>query len=280
MNTARKNKSSVHLPARTRPPSHRGVFITGTDTGVGKTLVTAALTVCLKQRGFSVGVMKPVETGLRDEGAAASDAARLRAAAGLDEAVEAISPCRFPEPLAPADAARRAGQTIMLAHIARAYRALASRYQIVLVEGVGGVRVPLTPQADVSELIRRLGLPSVVVGRTRLGAINHALLTLDALAQRDLPVLGLLLNRSSAEPATATERLQEASALSLLKAWGKIPVIGPLAFHAHVQRAWAEGLATVANSKEIGALADLIIGRAPRTRERFRLRRGPGRLHR
>ena len=248
----------------------RGVFITGTDTNVGKTLVTAALAVCLRQRGLSVGVMKPVETGSRDEGAAGSDAARLYAAAGSEESVEEISPYRFADPLAPAAAARRAGRTISLPHIVRSYRALAARYGVVLVEGVGGVMVPLTARADVRDLIGQLGLPVIVVGRANLGAVNHALLTIEALRQRRIPLLALLLNRSTAHALTEMESLQETSTVSLVRARGGVPVIGPLAHQSRLKQSWEEGVAEIAGSKEIGALADLVMGTARRRRGQSR----------
>jgi dethiobiotin synthetase len=125
-----------------------GVFITGTDTGVGKTLVTTALVLCLKQRGLSVGVMKPIETGCGSGGAAGSDAARLHAAAGMTDPVEVVSPYRFPDPLAPLDAARRAGTTIQERKILAAFRTLAARHMLMLVEGAGGVLVPISKRAD------------------------------------------------------------------------------------------------------------------------------------
>jgi dethiobiotin synthetase len=277
MNAERKRRI-LTSPSRLTPHASRhGVFITGTDTGVGKTLVTAALAVCLKQRGVTVGVMKPIETGSRDEGAAGSDAARLYAAAGMAETVEEISPYRFADPLAPAAAARRAGQTISLPHIVRSYRALAGRYDIVLVEGVGGAMVPLTAREDVRDLIRQIGLPVIVVGRAGLGAVNHARLTLEALRQRHIPVHALLLNRAGARSMTAPEELQEISTVSLLKSWGQVPVIGPLPHEAKVNGSWEEGLAAIANGPAIGALTDLIIERAKRTRVSPRPRPAHGR---
>ena len=186
--------------------------------------------------------------------------------AGVAETVEEISPYRFADPLAPADAARRAGRTISLSRIVRAYRALTGRYHIVLVEGVGGALVPLTAREDVRDLIRQLGLPAIVVGRAGLGAVNHARLTIEALGRRRIPVRALLLNRPGPRAMTETEELQEASTLSLLRSWGKMPVVGPLPHEARVNGSWEEGLAELANSREIGTLADLIIGTARRTR--------------
>lgn len=250
--------------------SRRGVFITGTDTGVGKTLVTAALAVCLKQRGLSVGVMKPIETGCRGEGASGSDAARLYAAAGVTEPVEEISPYRFADPLAPLAAARRAGQTIILSRIVRAYKALASRYPFLLVEGAGGALVPITPTTDTRDVIVQLNLPVVVVVRTILGAVNHTLLTLEALRHRRISVLGVFLNRFGAHPPTSDELLQETSTIDLLRERSGTPVIGPLPHHPRLNGSWEEGLEAIAGSPAIRELADLVAGSTKRTRGRSR----------
>ncbi len=250
-------------------PSFRGCFITGTDTGVGKTLVTAALAACLTRRGLSVGVMKPIETGCRTDGTSGSDAARLYAAADVTEPVEAISPYRFADPLAPLDAARRAGRTIELSRIVRAYRALASRYALLLVEGAGGVMVPITPTTDTRDVIVKLGLPAVVVVRAMLGAVNHTLLTLDALRHRKILVLGVFLNRSDSPPRS-DDVLQETSTIGLLKARCGVPVIGPLPHRPELAGSWEQELAEIAESPAISELADLVSGTTRRTSGRSR----------
>lgn len=242
-----------------------GVFITGTDTGVGKTLVAAALARCLKQRGFTVGVMKPIETGWDAAGAGMSDAARLAAAAGLTEPVEAVSPYRFPDPLAPLAAARRAGEVIRLDRIVAAYRALARRHAMMLVEGAGGVRVPISTRADIRDLIERLGLPAVVVGRTAIGGVNHMLLTIEALARRRIPVAAIVLNQTGPEEPETMDGMQRSSTVALLRERSGVSVIGPLPFEPRLIRSWEEGLAAVAESLPISALADLVSAGRRRT---------------
>ncbi len=269
MNAERKRNGPARPSRVTRHASRHGVFITGTDTGVGKTLVTAALASCLTQRGLSVGVMKPIETGCRTDGASGSDAARLYAAAGITEPVEAISPYRFADPLAPLDAARRAGRTIELRRIVRAYRALAARYAFLLVEGAGGVMVPITPTADTRDVIVQLGLPAVVVVRAVLGAVNHTLLTLDALRHRKIPVLGVFLNRFGSPPQP-DDTLQETSTIGLLKERCGVPVIGPLPHRSEIAGSWEQGLAEIAESPAIRELADLVSGTTRRTSGRSR----------
>lgn len=252
------NKSSSCLLA--------GCFITGTDTGVGKTLVTAALAVCLKQRGIGVGVMKPVETGYGADGAAGSDAARLHAAVGMTDSVEAMSPYRFPDPLAPFDAARRAGTTIRVERIVAAFHALAKRYPFLLVEGAGGVRVPISERADMRDLIRQFGLPVVVVGHTALGSINHVLLTVESLARNRTAIAGIILNRARKSLSTTVDGMQELSTVALLKERSGVPVVGPLPHEPLLQQSWEQGLAAMARSAMINELADCVLGTARQTR--------------
>ena len=133
---------------------NHGIFITGTDTGVGKTLVTAALALHLKKRGLAVGVMKPLETGVLSARTAQSDAARLRSIIESEETLGAICPYSFELPVAPLAAAQAEGQTINPETIKKVYRLLSGRYDCMVVEGIGGVRVPITPKISVTELIK------------------------------------------------------------------------------------------------------------------------------
>ena len=131
-------------PNNSYDSSPRGIFITATDTGVGKTLVTSALVVCLTQRGIDVGVMKPIETGVSRSTKAQSDGARLRRAAGSHDPMAEVCPYVFRLPVAPLSAARAEGTTVRVATIMRAFRALRQKHDLVAVEGVGGVHVPIT----------------------------------------------------------------------------------------------------------------------------------------
>jgi len=244
---------------------------------VGKTLVTTALAVCLIQRGLSVGVMKPVETGYGDDGAAGSDAARLYAAAGMTDPVETVSPYRFPDPLAPIEAARRAGTTIRLPKMVAAFRTLAARHELMLVEGAGGVLVPISKQADMRDLIERIGLPVLVVGRTAIGGINHVLLTVEALARRRIAVAGIILNRTKDAASASVDGMQEASTLALLRERSGAPVVGPVPYEPLLGQSWERGLAAVAGSAAISELADMLTGTVIRTRALRPSRPGPAR---
>ncbi len=236
----------------------RGIFITGTDTGVGKTLVTSALVRCLSQRGVDVGVMKPIETGVSRSAKAQSDGARLRRAARSHDPVAEVCPYVFRLPVAPLSAARAEGTTVRVATIMRAFRALRQKHMLVVVEGVGGVHVPITSSLNISDLIYRMKLPAIVVGKSGLGGINHALLTLHALRRRKIPILALVLNQRR-PVRTKTARGQERSTVSLLRRLAKVPVVGSLLYSPSVNQNWNEGLVRLAGTAPITKLARLVL---------------------
>jgi len=174
----------------------RGIFITATDTGAGKTFVAAALARALADRGVNVGVMKPAASGcLRRGGRLVSqDSLLLREAARARDAMELVTPAAFAPPLAPSAAARLSGRSFPLGAVMAAWRSLAGRHEVMLVEGVGGLLVPLAPRLCVADLAARMRLPLLVVVANRLGAINHALLTLSEARRRRLTVRRVVLN--------------------------------------------------------------------------------------
>lgn len=214
----------------------RGIFITGTDTGVGKTVVACALAAWGRHHGLDVGVMKPVATGGRftANGSAgrwvAEDARLLTAAAGVDDPWSLVNPVCFKEPLAPWTAARRARTAIRLETALAAFRSLRMRHPFLIVEGVGGLLVPLGPRATVADLARRLGLPLVVVARPGLGTLNHTLLTLECARRFHLPVRGVILNHAHPPPRDPMARLAEETNPGILKRMARVPLIGALPF--------------------------------------------------
>ncbi len=260
-----KQGSDFHQKSIMRRPkqlatdsSSRGVFITATDTGVGKTLVAAALVVWLKQRGIDVGVMKPIETGVSRSGKARSDGARLRRAAGSCDPMAEVSPYVFRLPVAPVSAARAEGTTVRMAPIIRAFHTLRQKHTFMAVEGVGGVYAPLTSSLNVVDLIYQLKLPAIVVGHSGLGGINHALLTLQALRQRKIPIVALVLNQRR-PVLTKSDRLQEQSTITLLRRLAKVPVVGPIAHSQNINQNWDEGLVHLAETPAITKLAKLVL---------------------
>ncbi len=182
-----------------------GIFITGTDTSVGKTLVAASLAAYLRDRGYRVGVMKPVETGCPERNGLLipQDAVRLREASGCAEPIEKICPYRFAEPLAPSIAAERAGQKIDVDLLLTTCGEISADYDITLVEGAGGLMVPLLPSYTYADFARVLKLPVLVVAANKLGVLNHLLLTLEHASCKGLSVLGYVLNRLSSETSPA-----------------------------------------------------------------------------
>ena len=173
-----------------QPSSRRGVFVTGTDTGVGKTWTVIGLLTALRRRGQRVRGMKPVATGCRptEQGLRSDDALMIQAHAGEDLPYEWVNPYAFEPPIAPAFAARQAGVRISITRIRAVERRLARAAELTVVEGIGGWRVPLGPRSCVSDLAARLGYPVVLVVGLRLGCINHALLSAEAI-KRDGAVL-------------------------------------------------------------------------------------------
>ena len=173
-----------------------GIFITGTDTGVGKTVAAAGLALVLKARGIKVGVMKPVATGCHgpDDRLVSQDAVFLFEAAE-NEYPSLTSPSRFRNPLAPNVASMLEKKEVNLEKIHHAFRELQRHYDFVIVEGIGGLFVPLTKDYFVANMIREFHLPLVIVARGGLGTINHTLLTVDAAVIRGFDIRGIIFNR-------------------------------------------------------------------------------------
>lgn len=180
----------------------RGVFVTGTDTEVGKTVIAAGLAAALRARGDGVGVMKPIASG----GAPSPDALLLRQAAGTDDPLELINPVCLAEPLSPNVAAEIDGVQIDLDAIRNAHDELKRRHAVLIVEGVGGWLVPVKPGVMMADLAADFGWPVLVVARPGLGTINHTLLTLEAIRRTGLPVLGVVINRFDDAAAGTAER--------------------------------------------------------------------------
>jgi len=173
----------------------RGVFVVGTDTGVGKTVIAAGLALVARERRIRVGVMKPVATGcfVREGELLSHDTLFLLEASGSKKH-ELANPIRFRNPLAPLAAAREEDRVVDTSRILRAYEELHESFEFVIVEGIGGLMVPFTESYFVSDLIREFDLPVVIVARTKLGTINHTLLTIEAAKSRGLTVKGIIFN--------------------------------------------------------------------------------------
>jgi dethiobiotin synthetase len=236
----------------------RGVFITATDTGVGKTLVAAALVTYLTQQGINVGVMKPIETGISRATKARSDGVRLRRAAGTQDSLAEVCPYVFRLPVTPLSASRAEKTTVQITKIMRAFHALCQKHDLMLVEGVGGVYAPITSSLSQLDIIYQMKLAAIVVGQSGLGGINHALLTLEALRRRKIPIVALVLNQCR-PVRTKIAHVQEQSTMSLLRLLARVPVIGPLPYNPSVKRNWDNSLVRLARTAPITKLATLVL---------------------
>jgi dethiobiotin synthetase len=180
----------------------RGLFVTGTDTGVGKSIVAAAICAALAEGGERVAAFKPVVTGLAEpESDFPPDHELLAGAAGGGQSPADVAPYRYDPPLSPHYAAELAGETIEPARLVRTARALGADADALIAEGVGGLLVPITPGYLIRDLARDLGMPVVVAARSGLGTINHTLLTVEAARAVGLTVAGVVMTPWPAEPA-------------------------------------------------------------------------------
>ncbi len=186
----------------------QGIFVTGTDTGIGKTVISGALAMLLREQGKRVGVFKPVATGCRRDvrlGLICEDAEFLAHCADTDATLEEINPVRYAGELAPMVAADHTKRPIDWDAIDRSWAMLSAQNDVVVVEGAGGLLVPIDRKTTMADLIERWKLPVIVVARAGLGTINHTLLTLEAFRQRKLKVAGVVINGYRPGSATLAE---------------------------------------------------------------------------
>ncbi len=203
-----------------------GLFVTGTDTGVGKTVVGCALVEALHRRRLDVGVMKPVETGVGPQGPL--DAISLAESAQTTDDLELVCPQRFALPAAPIAAAEAEGRKVDLDAIRAAFDRLAPRHERMVVEGAGGLLVPIRADYTMADLARDLALPLLVVTRATLGTINHTQLTLEVARHRGLAVAGVVISHGPRPISTTDARNLEAlrAALGDLLV-GEVPTLDP-----------------------------------------------------
>jgi dethiobiotin synthetase len=200
-----------------------GIFITGTDTGVGKSVVTAVLARFMRTKGLKVGVMKPVTSGcaFADGKLVSEDAELLKWAAGTASTDADISPYLLKEPLAPSVAAAIDGVTVRFDTIRQSFLRLTAVNDIVLMEGAGGLMVPLTENRLVSDLIRFLDLPAIIVARPNLGTVNHTLMTCFCAKQMGIEVKGVIIGNYPENPGPA-----EVYAAGMIEERSGVPVLG------------------------------------------------------
>jgi len=215
----------------------KSFFITGTDTGVGKTLVGGGIAGALRRSGKRVGVLKPFESGCANLGGelVPEDALFLKNISGCTEDIEVICPYRMEHPLAPGVAAEIEGVFIDLERVRSCFKALEEKYETVLVEGAGGLMVPVTSDLLTSDLIKMLGLPIIIVSRLSLGTINHTLLTVKHALACGISVAGIILNQITPENGKAEETNS-----GVIKRFSGIPILGQIPFIPEEKRADTE----------------------------------------
>ena len=202
----------------------KGFFVTGTDTGVGKTIITAALIKAAGLLGFRACGMKPIETGCLREGDTfiPSDGMFIKTIAHMEETVDHISPCCFEEPLAPLAASEIEGTSVDLQKIRNEYAALSQKCDVVIVEGIGGLLVPIRKDYFVLDLAKDFGLPAIVVSRPGLGTINHTMLSVNYAIKEGLSIAGIIINYKSPAEGSPAENTNP----GVIKEISPVPIIG------------------------------------------------------
>ena len=226
----------------------RGVFVTGTDTGVGKTVIAGGFAASLASVGVDVGVMKPIATGgaelastsTLDNGATSAgaadqrlvsdDAIFLKHAARVEDSLELINPICLREPLTPSVASKLEDAPIDLKRVDAAFHQLRQRHEFMVVEGVGGLAAPIRDDVLVAHLAARFGFPLIIVARPTLGTINHTLLTVEFARSFNLEIHGIILNGLRRDMAGLAEKTNpaEISRLANLPILGVVPFDGRL----------------------------------------------------
>lgn len=208
----------------------RGFFVTGTDTGVGKTLVSAALLQLYAEQGLRAVGMKPVAAGCERKGGLLlnEDVELLCAAANVDAPRQLVNPYAFEPAIAPHIAAQQAGCSIEIARVIECYEQLARDSDVVVVEGVGGFMVPLNAKETLADLALRMQLPVILVVGMRLGCLNHALLTAEAIQSRGLELAGWVANRIDPNMNCFEDNLSTLSRRMPPSLLGVIPPLGRL----------------------------------------------------
>ena len=198
----------------------KAFFITGTDTNVGKTVATYALGSMLKDQGYDVGVMKPVQCG-------GDDAQFLKDRLNIADDLKLINPCYAKEPLSPHLAFRRAGQKVDFKRIKKSFHILCLRHDIVLVEGAGGLMAPLTSKLFNADLIKALDIPLIIVARLGLGTINHTILTINQAKTHGLKIEGIIFNDMNPKVKSLAEKTnpKEIERITKIKVLGIIPYL-------------------------------------------------------
>ncbi len=204
----------------------KGVFVTGIGTGVGKTVIAGAIAASMKAHGLDIGVMKPVASGAKeiDGRLVSEDAMYLKKIIDSTDDDELVSPILLKPPIAPTIAASKIGVPIDINKILKAYEELTNRHDFVVVEGVGGLMVPIDDTLFVADLVRKMDLSLVIVSSDYLGTINHTLLTVEYAKSRNIRIKGIVINMLK----DGDDFIKE------IEKYSSIPILGTIPFNENV----------------------------------------------
>lgn len=210
----------------------KSYFVTGTDTGVGKTTITAALAASLRKHGIDVGVMKPIASGIAQKtGFKSSDVALLCEAAKVNDTEETINPVFLPVPTSPYDATKILSLETDMKIIFEKFQHLLKAHQMLLVEGIGGIMTPITKNFFVADLIKKMGLETIIVTRSTLGTLNHTMMTLKMCKEYGIAIKGMIINYFDEKGSLA-----ERNAPSTLHEITELPILGIIPFVKDYQK--------------------------------------------
>jgi dethiobiotin synthetase len=203
--------------------NERRVFITGTDTGVGKTFVSIKILQMFQENGLKPCYFKPVATGgvFHQNKLVSEDVLKVKKKTGLEEPEEVMNPLLYSIPAAPLISSELEGKPVQLNKIRMAYKSLSERYESIVVEGVGGIMVPLTESYLVIDLVKELDLPVIVVARAILGTINHTALTIRVLKDFGIKICGIVISHSG----SMDQEVGEEASLAVIERITGVPII-------------------------------------------------------
>ena len=202
----------------------KSFFVTGTDTGIGKTVFTCGLATLLRVSGIDVGVMKPFATGIpQKNGFQSEDVSMLVSSSGVSDPESLINPYFFAIPASPYSAAKKLGKQIDLDLVFSSFDKLRSIHDVVLVEGIGGIMTPILKDYFVIDLIKDLNFDTMIVAGSKIGTINHTMLTIDACKKHGIHISGLIINQTDKNGYDLNELGQDLTSLSGVDVISKIP---------------------------------------------------------
>ena len=210
----------------------KSYFVTGTDTGVGKTVITASIAASLRKRGIDVGVMKPIASGIPQKtGFKSSDVSLLCEAAGVQDKEDVVNPIFLPLPASPYDATKILKLDIDMPTVFERFHTLLKSHQMLLVEGIGGIMTPITKNFFVADMIKEMGLETIIVTRPTLGTLNHTMMTIKICQEYKIPVKGIVVNYFDEKGP-----VNEKNAPATLHELTQMPILGIVPFVKDCQK--------------------------------------------